>query len=114
MLIKLIIPYCLKQSAPAQPNILGFDISPDGKHLAIAHGDRNVSTFYHLENLTHIYTYNFTSWVDRVTYSRNGAYAVVTGTKSYIDILNGTTYQLIRQVFIGIDVTHKAAFSYDD
>lgn len=62
-----------------------MEISPDEKYLASAH-TTGFASLWHLENLRHIYDYNFTKSVDRVSFSISGAYVAVIDAKSQIDI----------------------------
>ncbi len=72
-------------------------------------------TFYNKATATLKKTYNFTSWVDRVTYSKNGKYIAVAGTLSTVTILNSTTYALVATLNTNLSGTvYKVDFRYDD
>lgn len=105
--------YCTKTWVSAEPDIMGMSISPDGNYLASAHST-GVANLYSLPNLTKVKVHNFTVWADGTSYSKDGQYIAVAGSKNYVDILNATTFQLIISLHTQIYPTHKADFSFNN
>jgi WD40 repeat protein len=107
--------FCLNYTVQDVTTIDGSYFSPDGSTFATGSGHNTVN-FWDKYNKTLKNTYNYGTWVDRVTYSKNGKYVAVVGGKTVVHIVNSTNYQYIislRPEGVGYYVL-KADFRYDD
>lgn len=107
--------FCLNYTFTDIGGVWGSYLSPDGSTLAIPHLNGTVN-FWDKYTKTLKSAYNgYGTWVDRVSYSKNGNYIAVVGHKKSVHILNSTTFALIVSINVSVgNNTYKVDFRYDD
>jgi WD40 repeat protein len=114
-IIKSVHLFCLNYTFTDSSGVLSSSFSPDQSTLAIPHTGGTAS-FWDKNTKTLKYAYPFGVAVDSISYSKNGKYIAVSGSKSAISILNSTTYAIlttINTISLGGSV-YKTDFRFDD